>query len=64
MDLSMGAPSSPLALTPANLAVLQQRQPAPQRQAAGDAATQDASRGAPPPAPGSGGRGRFIDILA
>jgi hypothetical protein len=58
----MGAPSSPLALSPANLAVLQQRQPsAPQRQAADNAAP-DAARAAP--APGSGGRGRFIDILA
>lgn len=64
MDLSMGAPSSPLALTPANLAILQQRQPAPQRQAAGDPAAPDAPRGAAAPTPGASGRGRFIDILA
>jgi hypothetical protein len=57
-------PTSPIALTPANLAVLQQRQPQlPARQDAAGA-DGDARDARPAPAPGSSGRGRLVDILA
>ncbi len=60
----MGPPTPPLALSPANLAVLQQQRPAPAAPRATmseDAA--DATKTPPLPHTASG-RGRLIDILA
>jgi hypothetical protein len=61
----MSPPVSPLALSIANLAVLQQQQrqlPAPPPSTA-DAAPEPAP-GQPQPPSGRTGRGRFVDILA
>jgi len=60
----MAPPTSPLALTPANLAVLQQRPaqlPARQDAASADGDAKDAR---PAPPSGASGRGRLVDILA
>ncbi|HZB93345.1 MAG TPA: hypothetical protein VE397_17995 [Stellaceae bacterium] len=57
-------PSPPLALSPINLALLQQRQPAgPARPSDGDAPPPSGSA-TPPPAPAGSSRGRLLDILA
>ena len=64
MLLRMGPPTPPLALSPANLAVLQQQRPTPSVPRA--SAPEDAAvtaRTAPPPLAASG-RGRLINILA
>ncbi len=59
----MPPPTPPLALSPVNLALLQQRQPnLPARSSEGEDAPAS-GRGAPAPSPGNG-RGRFVDILA
>jgi hypothetical protein len=63
----MAQPVSPLGISLANLAVLQQQQrppsvPAPATQADGNAVS-DAARGQQTP-PNRTGRGRLVDILA
>ncbi|HUJ99780.1 MAG TPA: hypothetical protein VLV85_16125 [Stellaceae bacterium] len=59
----MPPPTPPLALSPVNLALLQQRQPnLPARPGEGeDAPSSERPAPAPPPA---NGRGRLVDILA
>jgi hypothetical protein len=62
----MALPTSPLALSPANLAALQQRpQPAPPPAPVQAASAEgDTGRAPSEPPPGRTGRGRLVDILA